>query len=66
MKAHDRVAYRSSVKRKLFGDMEVVQAVANNRVDVRKLPNPNRPHEATMIWSEFISDVELVREEEMA
>ena len=63
MKAHDVVAYRSKVKRKLFGDMEVVQAIANNRVDVRKLPDPNRPKEATMIWSEYESDLELVKED---
>lgn len=58
MRAHDVVAYRDRVKRRLFGDMEVVQTIPNNRVDVRKVPDPNRPHEATMIWSEYVSDLE--------
>ena len=63
MSPHDVVAYRDEVKRKLFGDMEVVRSLSNNRVLVRialrKGERRVRSRSAKH-WQEYESDLELV------
>lgn len=53
---NDIVGYSSDTKRRLLGDMIVVNILPNNRVDVRKVEG-----EQLSIWQEYVSDLFLVK-----
>ena len=59
MKPHDVVAFSDKVKRTLFGEMEVVEVLPNNRVNVRLAVASEETHK--MVWSEYSNDLEVVK-----
>lgn len=64
MKAHDIVAFQDKVKRELFGDMEVIEVLPNNRVNVRLAARAEETDR--LVWSEYANDLRLVEQEERA